>query len=155
MSSFNINLKKYRELRGMTQQEIASQLGISQQAYGQYERATREPRLDTLRSMSKILGVSIDELLGTTDNAADRFTRCTTYLKSLGVRIEQDDDAVRLYFPESWKFASCEPCVSFPTKDRFTVCISSVLDRSDHENAKRREEAVYNALAAISMFQGA
>ena len=56
MSSFNINLKKYRELRGMTQQEIASQLGISQQAYGQYERATREPRIDTLRSMSKILG---------------------------------------------------------------------------------------------------
>lgn len=153
MSSFNINLKKYRELRGMTQQEIASQLGISQQAYGQYERATREPRIDTLRSMSKILGVSLDELLGTTDNAADRFTRCIAYLESLGFRIEQDETSVCVYFPDSSKSISHEQSVSFPTRDLFTACISSVLDRSDRENAKRREEAVYNALTIIDTFQ--
>ena len=153
MSSFNINLKKYRELRGMTQQEIASQLGISQQAYGQYERATREPRLDTLRSMSKILGVSLDELLGTTDNAADTFTRCTTYLESLGFRIVQNESSIRVYFPDSSKSISHEQHVSFPTKELFTACISSVLDRSDRENAKRREDAVYNALDVIETFQ--
>ena len=153
MFLFNMNLKKYLELRGLTQQEMASLLHITQQAYGQYERANREPRIDTLRSISKILSVSLDELLGTTENAADILTRCTTYLESLGFRIEQDEDSVCVYFPDSSKSASHEQCVSFPAKELFATCISSVLDRSDRDNAKRREDAVYNALTVISMFQ--
>lgn len=153
MFLFNMNLKKYRELRGLTQQEMASLLHITQQAYGQYERANREPRIDTLRSISKILSVSLDELLGTTANAADSLTRCTTYLESLGFRIEQDESAIRVYFPDSSKPVTHEQYVSFSTKELFTTCMSSVLDRSDRENAKRREDAVYNALDVIAMFQ--
>lgn len=56
-------IRKIREEKGMTQKQVASIMGISQQAYGQYESGTREPKPETLGRIALALGENIGELL--------------------------------------------------------------------------------------------
>ena len=61
---FKERLSGIRTARGLNQQDLASKLNISQSAIANYESGEREPNLDTLVSISKVLNVSIDYLLG-------------------------------------------------------------------------------------------
>lgn len=58
------NLKKFRKEKGLTQQEIAEQLNISQATYWGYEIEKYEPSIDILIKLSQLLKVSIDNLVG-------------------------------------------------------------------------------------------
>ena len=58
------NLKKIRLERGMTQGEIADAIGMSVTAVCYYETGAREPNLETLRKLAKVLECTIDELIG-------------------------------------------------------------------------------------------
>lgn len=62
-------LKKLRIQKGWSQQYVASQLGITQQAYANYESGKREPDNNALIQLGEIFGVSTDYLLGRTDDA--------------------------------------------------------------------------------------
>lgn len=61
---FALRLRKARVAAGLTQKEMAEKLYMSQTNYNQYERGKCEPSLDTLARISKILGCSVDWLLG-------------------------------------------------------------------------------------------
>lgn len=65
---FSERLKKLRKDAGFTQVDIASKLGISQQAYASWERGVKKPTQENLMKLSKILYVSVDYLLGNTEN---------------------------------------------------------------------------------------
>ena len=56
-------LRKLREEKGMSQREVAEHLGITREAYNQYENGVSKPvrRLDKL---SALFGVSADYILG-------------------------------------------------------------------------------------------
>ena len=41
---------------GLTQEEVAKQLGIHQVAYGRYELGLREPNFDLILKISEVLG---------------------------------------------------------------------------------------------------
>ena len=56
-------IRRIREEKGMTQKQVASLMGISQQAYGQYESGAREPKPETLGRISAALGESASDLL--------------------------------------------------------------------------------------------
>lgn len=56
-----------RKLHKKTQQEVADLIGLSRPAYTAYEIGNREPDYDTLKKISKIYNVSIDYLLGNSD----------------------------------------------------------------------------------------
>ena len=60
---FNKKLKELRNKNGITQANMAEQLGISARAYQHYETGTREPNIDKLIKLAIILNVSLDELL--------------------------------------------------------------------------------------------
>ncbi len=62
------NLKFQRELKKLTQTELARQLGISSQRYGGYETGKREPDNDMLKQIADFFDVSLDYLLGATDD---------------------------------------------------------------------------------------
>ncbi len=55
-------IKQIREKKGMTQKEVASLMGISQQAYGQYESGGRVPKLETVTRIAEALGVLVPDL---------------------------------------------------------------------------------------------
>lgn len=79
------NIRKLRILSGMTQWELGEALGISASAVGMYEQGRREPDSKTLIKMSKIFGVSVDEILnGEKNNDINLF--CEDFLKTLSKR---------------------------------------------------------------------
>jgi transcriptional regulator with XRE-family HTH domain len=57
------NLRYLRKLRGWTQEEFASKLGIKRSLIGAYEEERAEPRTDVLEIVGDIFKVSLDELL--------------------------------------------------------------------------------------------
>lgn len=59
-----IRLKELRTQAQLTQVEVAARLGITQQAYANYERGVREADYEALTKLSDIFGVTIDFLLG-------------------------------------------------------------------------------------------
>lgn len=52
-----------RKDKGYTQDELASRLGVTPQAVSKWERGTSLPDTDMLPEISKMLGISVDELL--------------------------------------------------------------------------------------------
>ena len=61
-------LKEIRLARGMTQKELAAQIGMTGQTVYYYEAGEREPNLETLRKLATVLDCTIDELIGGTDD---------------------------------------------------------------------------------------
>lgn len=62
MKNFHIRLREARGSR--TQVQVASAIGIKQQAYGRYEKGEVLPGAETLQKICFTLGVSADWLLG-------------------------------------------------------------------------------------------
>lgn len=60
---FSSNLSYLRMMRRKTQEDMASEIGVSQGAIGNYEAGRREPSLAEVIKIAQILEVSIDDLL--------------------------------------------------------------------------------------------
>lgn len=58
------NIKRLRRKRDLTQEEVASHLGISFQAISKWERGDGYPDITMLPSLANYFGVSVDELIG-------------------------------------------------------------------------------------------
>ncbi len=57
-------LAELRKQHGLSQEELADQLGVSRQAVSKWERGEASPDTDNLIELSRIYGISLDELLG-------------------------------------------------------------------------------------------
>lgn len=70
MNSLDINrLKECRLKLGITKQEAAKRIQISQPAYLRYEAGTRTPSIQTISKMAEVFSTSTDYLIGKTDEA--------------------------------------------------------------------------------------
>lgn len=63
-------LKALREAARLTQEELASEVGSSEPQIWRYEKNESEPRADVLIRLAKYFDVSVDYLLGLTENPA-------------------------------------------------------------------------------------
>lgn len=63
-SDFAGNIKKIRESKGLTQKEVAKAMGISQQAYSQYESGKRVPKSETIERIAKALDAQYSDFFG-------------------------------------------------------------------------------------------
>ena len=59
----------YRRKRQLTQKDAADELGIKPYQLANYESNRSEPNIKVLIGMSKLYGVSIEQLLGVTQKA--------------------------------------------------------------------------------------
>ena len=64
-----LRLKMLRNETGMSQMAVAEKLGITQQAYANYERGARQPDLNMLLKISELFNVSVDYIIGKNDSA--------------------------------------------------------------------------------------
>ena len=64
---FAERLKTLRKQVKLTQAQIAEKLNISQQAYASWERGAKKPTQDNLVKIAQVLNVSIDYLVGNSD----------------------------------------------------------------------------------------
>ena len=60
---FHEKLQQLRRQKNMTQEQLAQQLFVSRTAVSKWESGRGYPNLDSLKSISKLFSVSIDELL--------------------------------------------------------------------------------------------
>ena len=63
MVEFGEQLRRAREAKGMTQQSLAEQLYVTRQSVSRWECGERYPDIITLKRLSGILSVSLDDLL--------------------------------------------------------------------------------------------
>lgn len=61
--AFAENLKRLREKTGMTQNDLAVDVGVSQTMIAQYERGMKLPNIITGVQLAKILGTTVEKLV--------------------------------------------------------------------------------------------
>jgi len=63
-SQFGAKLFAARQLKGLSQTELAAKLGITQSTYAGWERRTTALKPESISSLAEALNVSVDFLLG-------------------------------------------------------------------------------------------
>ena len=74
MSEFKNMLKYLRERRGMSQSELAKQLGIAKSTVSMYELGKREPDFETMERIADLFNVDMNFLYGKTGSENDYYT---------------------------------------------------------------------------------
>ncbi len=65
------NIARLRMARNMTQQQLASALGVSHQAVSKWENGAALPDLETLLNLSRLFGVTMEQLLSNSQNETE------------------------------------------------------------------------------------
>lgn len=60
-------IREIRKLRGLTQKQVASRIGMEQTQYSRYERGENEIKVNVLIDICKALNISADYLLNLND----------------------------------------------------------------------------------------
>lgn len=66
-----LNIKSIRESREMSQKFVAVSLGVKPPQVSKWEAGATEPTLENLVKLSRLFGVSVDQLLGLPDQTAE------------------------------------------------------------------------------------
>ena len=69
---FSARLKSIRTQRGLTQKDVYSAIGMSMLGYQRYEYGEREPSFKYLIALADFFDVSLDYLVGRSDDPARR-----------------------------------------------------------------------------------
>ena len=70
MNDFAKRLRIIRKKKGLTQKQLAVEVGASERGIQSYEIGERNPALDQLIALADYFDVSIDYLVGRTDKPA-------------------------------------------------------------------------------------
>ena len=62
MPDFESNLKKYRQLAGLTQEELAQRVGVRRETIVRLEVAKYNPSLKLAVDISRVVGAPIEEI---------------------------------------------------------------------------------------------
>lgn len=64
MGNFTDNLRNRRVQLGMNQTELAKKIGVTPTTIWLYERGEATPKIDIALRLAKVLGVTIEQLVG-------------------------------------------------------------------------------------------
>lgn len=67
-------IRKLRQLRGLTQKELAKRAGLSELSIVLYEKGDRRPRVDVIAKIAKALDVSVEYLLSEREENIEKDT---------------------------------------------------------------------------------
>ena len=79
------NISERRRAAGLTQEDVASKLGVSRQTVGKWESGRATPELEKLIALSDLLGCSLDELVGRAEENVGNLGEIKTSVKELEV----------------------------------------------------------------------
>jgi transcriptional regulator with XRE-family HTH domain len=63
-------IREYRKKKGITMKELGKAVGVSESTISLYETGKHEPDLLTIGRIADFLGVTVDDLLGRTDDGS-------------------------------------------------------------------------------------
>ena len=67
-NKFSSTLKLLRNKKNITLELLGAELGVSKQSVNRWELGQREPNIDTLIALANYFDVSLDYLVGLSDN---------------------------------------------------------------------------------------
>ncbi len=67
MTAFSERLRYLRKTRKARQDDLAMSVGVNPRTYRHYETGDREPKMATLIALADYFGVTLDYLVGRTD----------------------------------------------------------------------------------------
>ena len=91
---FSERLKELRKKANFTQVEVAEKLGISQPAYASWERGAKKPTHDNLVKIAQILNVSVDYLLGNSEEKSDDLDNIELLFRMNSKGLTEDEKVV-------------------------------------------------------------
>ncbi len=112
-------IRKYRKEQDMTQEEMASRLGVSTAAVNKWENDNSYPDITLLAPIARLLNISLDELLSFREDLTEK--EIYQYVDELNRMIEKNS------FPEAYECAR-EKVKEFPSCYLLMVEIAVVLD---------------------------
>lgn len=65
-------IKNIRQVKGLSQQDVAKALGLTRQAIALYETGQREPKIETWQKLANYFGVSVPSLMGLNEENISR-----------------------------------------------------------------------------------
>lgn len=113
MDGIKLRIADLRKRDGLTQQELAEQLGVTYQSVSKWENGVTMPDITLLPDLARIFGVSVDEILGlkplaeldyrrTLSGEKGYWSRRLDYLK-YSRQFLWNEDYVRFLIREVWK----------------------------------------------------
>lgn len=93
---FALRLRTARELRKLSQDEVARKSGLQPSAVSHFETGTRKPSFDNLRRLADALEVTTDYLVGRVDDPAASAPPGELY-RQLGQLTAADRDTIKMF----------------------------------------------------------
>lgn len=87
---FRERLRAAREIRGLSQGELAEKAGLQASAISHFETGTRKPSFDNLRRLADALDATTDYLLGRTSELTGLATRAEKLHRHYGQLTSSD-----------------------------------------------------------------
>lgn len=118
-------LKMLRKKKGVPQQSVADYLGITRQAYSNYEIGNREPDNETVLKLAEYFGVSAETILRGQETPVPMFEDGQT---------DEDDELIA-------QFQAFQETLSVPQKRLLARILETSLRRMQAESVSVRSEA--------------
>lgn len=112
------NLKKYRILKNLTQEDVAEFLGITAQSVSKWERGESYPDITFLPALANIFETSVDLLIGMDAIRAEE-TRYNIHKKAVGYQRSGDYDMAEKTYRDA--------LLIYPNKPRMILGLASTL----------------------------
>ena len=140
--AFARRLKELRMIAGLTQAELAEELGVSRGAIGYYEKNERVPDIDFFYNVACKFGVTFDFLFGESANAFSEYTSISqkTFLSDCAIsKIFELEDCEQILsriiehekfnelFESIKRYVDSEYWSAFPYDNEFKVFIISKI----------------------------
>lgn len=117
------NLKKYRVLKNLTQEDVANFLGITPQSVSKWERGESFPDITLLPALANIFETSIDLLMGM-DAIRAEATRYNIHKKAVEYQRKGDYDAAEKTYRDA--------LLIYPNKPGMILGLASTLALKGH-----------------------
>jgi len=92
---FKKRLGDTRKLRALNQDELAKNAGLPSTAISHFESGTRKPAFDNLRKLADALNVSIDYLMGRTNEMSGSLVKEAEIFRDYENMTEEDRELAR------------------------------------------------------------
>jgi transcriptional regulator with XRE-family HTH domain len=90
------NIRKIRELKGFSQQNLADEINVDQKTISRIEKGELSPKFETLVAISKALSVSLSQLLSFNEsmifNNYNQYQQGGNYNAYINTEIEKVED---------------------------------------------------------------
>ena len=149
MADFHELLNKLRIEKGVTQEEVASAIGVAKSTFAKYDRGEREPNFETLKKIAQYFQTTTDYLLGLSEVMHPDKTRQLAISVPLGYDLTSTEEEVIEIAREFLRALGTISVIPVEQKEKFTVLIEQTvqvmryaLSICDYDDLMGQETAV-------------